>query len=445
MDSTQKGNILRQLLTPFMEWLFDVTPTAPKERAVKMWDMYESVYMQLDRMGYYLENWYAENGETFAVAVKDSQLYRFSTTMTDDGVTLGDPVQVAIRFEERQKPNLTIIRQADGKVRWIASPAAVATLNRDAQIDSTKLLNDFVRRIKSGKTKFPVLRFFHGGDVLNMGVTDVVEVDDYCLVMSGTFDDSELAEYMIRELETNPDYWGTSIGFMPRSEPTIERMSGIEIPVYEEGELIEVSVLPEKLACHFMTRIGITRKTMSQALIDALTKVTGDVKIAERIASGVDDVNRSIKETGMIARQEAPAEQPAAAQATVLEIDDTVIAAVLDKFVNSENYRNLESRITTIEGSQTELARAIQGQVDANKQLVEELRQFRGVVDKRVAPLERDEVTRQTDIIASMPGANLQRVVVRPTQPNAQTEVIPLEPAYEQRAQATLERLKRRV
>jgi len=214
----------------------------------------------------------------------------------------------AVETLPTQTRSLTITRTADGKARWFMI-AASAAVNRVGAIDSTVLFDNFIKRAKASG-QYPRLDFLHEEDRISFGQADWLFRDDKLYLASGTFDDTPLARAVADGLEKEPDYWGASIAYKPTTEP-MHIVSEGDIPVYTDGVNTFISIVPKRLAANMFTATGVARevKRMDAQGFDELKKLVGD-EVAAPFAALVDDANRTIAETGMVTRTDAPAPVP---------------------------------------------------------------------------------------------------------------------------------------
>jgi predicted transcriptional regulator len=234
---------------------------------------------------------YNQEGKLYTIAIAEDP---------EGGIVLGDPLEVIVK--EHTPSRLSVTRQADGQYRWFAI-ACSAVVDKQGEIDSKALFDDFVNRWQAGEPF--VLRFFHDSR-LDLGVGDWLAREDNLLLASGRIDDSELGKAFVEASTAKRGEWGTSIGFYAMAEPEILRTEeGIEIPIYKQGKLMEVSILPEQDACAFYTRITaeLKERTMDERKRKALIDLFGDEALADGFIATVDETNRTIVEAGLLTRE----------------------------------------------------------------------------------------------------------------------------------------------
>lgn len=247
-----------------------------------------------------------KDGGVFFLCSSNGKLAKVGVTIADDTVTLGKWEDVAVT---RERNDFSIKRETDGNYRWIAISGS-SVLNKDGQIDSRELFDDFVKRADE-TGNYPIRTFFHAGEKLRTGQCDFIARDDNLLITSGLYDNSELALREIRSRLAHPDQWGDSINFLPTIAPTIMRVGGIDIPVYRRGMLCEISTLPETdAASHFTvmpTLREVHRMLSTKRQYDAfLLLFDGDQKLADEwLEKHSATRNTNIVDASMISRAQA--------------------------------------------------------------------------------------------------------------------------------------------
>lgn len=298
--------------------LFEELETPAVDRAVSTQDIWTFVQNQLngpaDETGAiaadngFVIDVFVDSAGTFAVVTKsDGKLYKVPVTVGEDSsITTGEHQEVLMEFSPVTPRQLRVHRTADGKMRWLAMPACTAALNRVGEIDSTKLFNDFVDHIER-TGEYPELDFFHFGERCVLGKADLVFRDGVAYCATGTFYDTEIARAAAATLESDADYWGLSIAYLPTKEPEMIRSKdGIQIPVYNYGVNRFISLLPESTAASILTSIRTQAQEnnrMNQTQEEALTRLCGgDKKLIEDIREKLNSVNRQA--AGMITRND---------------------------------------------------------------------------------------------------------------------------------------------
>lgn len=382
-----------------------VVSALSKARAVAMPNIYQMVDAKLAQMSQESGVWkalvdvYLDGSEMFAVVAVDGKLYKAGVRLDSGDVILGEFDQVEPEYIpiEGQR-HLRVLRQADGRYRWFAFPACTAVLNRSGEIDSRKLFQNFVDKIRSGKAPYPYLTFYHLGEALVLGEADYAAVDGYAYLLSGTFDDNPLSRAIARRLEQDADGWGTSIGYIyePSRVERYQVAGDISIPVYQDGINVEVSILREEDAASLYTGIYATKGVnyMNPKIIEELRALVGDdpdaAQIVEQLAGRVDDVNRQIEAKNLIRRA-------------------------------ADDGESAEAKPAEAEPEHDEKADAIAGLVSKVEQLTDALQAVAervGALAERTNQIEDRQRAALEEIIADL-GRNLTRprAAYRPTAP----------------------------
>lgn len=399
----------------------------PEERAISSLRLYEQVWTELDRA--YPDEWpwltdfyVDDSGQLFAVFASDGKLHRVNFTIQDEQIVLGERTQVTETFTPIGTTR--VFRQADGRHRWL-SISATAVLNRCAEIDARVLFDGFVAHATE-TGEYPYRCFCHRGEQFRTGQADFLARDGNCYITSGLYDDTELARREIAALEKEPHYWGESIGYEPLAGPELVEVGGIEIPVYRSGIHTEISTLPEEMAAAWFTSTSIIseaqmERQMNDVEFGAFVKLfDGDEDKARGwLEENVDPANRQIEEREMITREVEPEAEPPAEPETesiqpVIELDDSALAAIVERMAESEVIASLNERIDSLMASVEALAKSAEGlQRSVTAQL-----KTAGEHKDRLEALERDEADKQDGWIkdlpvrVTMPG---QRVTHRPS------------------------------
>jgi len=336
------------------EEMAESAPETPKTDAIAGMMLGDTVWeMIYDAGGWFLDTYHTAT-ENYAVAAKEGALYKVPIVIGEgDTVTLGEwqrvvtehvPAAGATQTETpatetpAEERFFRVRRQSDGRYRWVAV-SCTAVLNRVGEIDSTKLFDSFVERINDGEP-MPQLDFFHV-DGTDMGEADFVARDGFTLVASGLFEDSAIGRAAAEGLTKDPGYWGTSILYAPTSEPQLVDFSGITIPVYEQGILRKITILPEARAAALFTNITKRSKdTMKKEVSDALKKLLGDDALVAEMAGRVDGVNRMADTGAVVARDTATVkplleQQSSAAETEAIKRHQDHVTALTDE-VNAQ-------------------------------------------------------------------------------------------------------------
>lgn len=392
---------------------------------------------------------YVGDSGMFAVFSSVGKLFKVPVTVDTESNTatipsFGDWEEVKEEFVpvNQVKSSFKIRAQKDGTNRWFLI-AGTTILNRNAQIDSSNLFDNMIKKCENG-SEYPYLTFFHLGRAFQMGTCDYLARDGVALIASGVFDDSNLAKAMIRSYESEPDYWGSSIGFLAEEPEMIEIVQDVKLPVYNDGELVEISILPEKQACAIMTALRSTKEVnrMEKRVEEAIKKLAdGDETLAEEFISKVDDVNRSVTEQNLIHRsteEETVTEEPVVEEEEIvigepvtqeIEISDEVIQTIADKVLAavSEKLGGIQQAVEDL-GKDVLSLHAIQ--IKQSKDVEAELTLLKRSDEDKLAELEKDQSAKIVNKI---------RVTHRPTQRSQEDEE---KPNFAEIASATLSNLK---
>jgi hypothetical protein len=137
--------------------LRQAAPLDEKERAVQKSQIWNYVQEELDELGMqpdeyghmvsagYVCDVYFETSGPFALVTKsDGKLWKIPVAIDEQSqITTGEAQEVYMEFSPVTGRSITIKRQKDGRIRWIAGPACTAILNRSGEIDSRELFDSF--------------------------------------------------------------------------------------------------------------------------------------------------------------------------------------------------------------------------------------------------------------------------------------------------------------
>jgi hypothetical protein len=255
-----------------------------------------------------------------------------------------------------------------------------------------------------------------------MGHADYVAQDDYTLVASGLFDDTDVAREAAQGLSDEPEYWGTSIKYLPTSGEIARVADGVDIPVYTDGVLLRVSILPEHRAAALYTTIGGVQ--MRGEIREALLKLLrGREDLVGPVEALVDGANERAADPNVIAREVEPAQLTERAAEPTIEPAPPVAS-------EADGIAALLKRITDLEDALGMLSVAVRELGTMGEEGV------RGL-DQRVALLERTDAERKRAWLSDLPAARqFQAPVFRPR------EQAPEAPPVQTAAQRAQEILK---
>lgn len=365
---------------------------AIENRALTNSQVIQAAYAKLEEEGYEGEFYYAwihdiydsEEGRYIILSSK-GRFYRMTYTIgTNDMITFADPELVMVQHVPIEDSRMRIVRQADGSYRWVAI-SATAILNRVGVVDSTALYDDFVANLDEYPA--PILTYFHTPTIqlsrdkrieFNFGTVDTVLREDYVLILAGSFNDDEITQRVIAAMveETDDSYWGVSIGFIATEQPNVEVMQGVEVPVYNHGYLLELSLLPEKVAANYHTSISASstsseeRKLMvSQTFIEGLRRAgLGD--IADDLADDVDEINREIVTDDNIIKRSTdddPTPEPESDDDQIIMIPQAVLDNIIETTA-AQVTQSLEPLIRTLSEQVTTLQKQLRS-VEAEREI----------------------------------------------------------------------------
>lgn len=408
-------------------------PHLEEERAVGLGQLFNqldlALYESSDHGMAWLHDLYRDDdGSLFAIASERGKLYRVGLEFTESGATLGEWVPVAEEFRPvgEARTRTKVIRQADGRVRWL-SISCTSVLNRAGEIDSQALFDSFVAHAEE-TGEYPYRTFYHQGEALRTGQGDFMARDGAVFITSGLYDDDNLlAAAEIVAMERNADKWGESIGYMPTAEPEmVEIADGVTIPVYNVGVIREISTLPNDSAAAWFTTIRIQEvRRMRQDVFDALLEMVDDEEEAKRFAALVDGTNREIADSDLVSREAGDDEplqggsaQPASETPDPVGPAEIEREVVLDQaavdLIAAQFATMLTPFTEKIEGLEAQLSALTDGQSAA----ADGARQVREALDTRIKAVERDEDEKQRQWLADMPRRETLNVTHRPREAN---------------------------
>lgn len=400
----------------------------------------------------YVLDVFQDGPATYAIVNRDGKLYRYNVLInTDTGdVTIGEAMEVVMDFVPVNRTTTSIIRQADGRVRWF-EVSCTAVLNRVGEIDSTELFDNFEKHAQESGN-FGFRDFFHLGESYRVGTVDYLKRDGAVLITSGLYDENnELAQAEITAREADPDKWGASIQYSALSDPDmVEIAQGIKIPVYRDGVFVSVTTLPETMAAAWGTAgaqlQGVMRmKTeLSDPIFASLVEMFGgdEAKAREFAEAHPNARNREIVETGKVVRAKregatetaVPASTPAAANTDTApaaltnvvpavialpedeEDDDEAPALELDEAAMRELARSIlespafETFINTTQGLLARLD-TLEKSITANNNRTSAVAQKVDGLITRVAEVEKDDEAKLQETIQDLPRNRQTRAV----------------------------------
>ncbi len=463
---------VKSLLNTIRSKLTGKEPLDELNRATGVNSLYSQIWAMVyakDEHAWVTDILVEDDGSLSAIISADGKFFKSVLTLKDDGVEMGEWVQVKVDYTEvaQSKSRITIQRLADGKVRWL-SVSGSAVLNRMGQIDSKKLFDSFVQHIEE-TGEYGDRMFCHLGEDFIIGKIDFVARDENLLITSGLYNDSELAQKDIAAHEKDPDYWGESIGFKADEYDMVELVEGISVPVYTKGVLRETSSVPEKYAAAWFTKT--TEKEVSNMLDErqkeAFVKLfDGDEEAANKwLADNVDEANRMIVDGGMITRAQVeppvtetpvvPVEPPSSveppAQATtepppvvpveqVVELDDAAVNAIVSQITErqSDDLKAIKDSIAALSDRITAVEKKVSDYMTDEEKMKQQVADFEQRLNAEHAKPWYDD----------LPVATKLRVTHRPRD-GAPTDVTPPAPpepdTFASVAENTLQQMNERI
>ena len=272
-------------------------------------------------------------------------LSRASGTKDKDGKFLAESIVSSIQSRARKllasaQGKFFTLKQADGRFRWFAV-SSTAFLDRDVEIISQEALRKAVERKSSGD--LGPLRFWHVPGA-EFGTCDYRFLEDLCLIESGLWNDDPVATKVRRKVESDPDFFALSIGFIPNLEniETGIKVNGKEISiVWNDIEILERSLLRADRASNRFTLIGTQGgpgMDMKDEQIATLKEMIGDEDLFTQFMGRVQAINAKATEPDAVFKGSTEADQ-----------DPLVVFLNKIKEGNSEAAVELEKAVKTLQ------------------------------------------------------------------------------------------------
>lgn len=386
-------------------------PPEDEERATNLNQIWQQVDWQAWEIDYWLHNLYVDDdGGLYAIASQEGKLYRAELTLAQGEVTAGEWQRVEVQHVPVTR-SINIFRQEDGRYRGVGI-ACTAILNKDQEIDSTDLFEDFVERFnQQDRASDPVKLDFYHEDIF-LGEIDYLAWDGFALVDSWLFRDDEIGRAAAETLMQEPDQWGQSISYKPMAEPELLDVGdGITFPVWLEGKLERVAILPNDSASAWYTTATVqtrSEKNMKAQVLEALKRLVGEEQAA-LLAGQVDNINDRVTGEGLIARSES-AEDPEQSEET--EAPEDVDREAGDG-EQPEPVEQEEAQVPPEVRVVRDMRTLMQEQAGVLNTLVETLGAFVPEVQERLDALEQSEQERRDAWLADLPEPQV-RAIVRP-------------------------------
>jgi len=340
IKSLPTDGMMRQLMKLFTF----ASGEADIQRALALPKLHNLVNDMLDERGMWLNDLYIDDdGSMYAIAARYNlpNYWRYPVTISGVDVSLGDPQEVMMTFQPVTRANIMMFRDKAGKLRWLGI-AAASTINRSGEIDSQDLFRSLTDTLNQDEEAFATV--WHQGEKCRWGSVKYLATEGPLLYAGGFVDESKLGKGVARSTAKKPDYWGLSIGYRTNQSPDIEEINGKKVPVYRQGKLREISILPEEFAASYFTNVGIQRNEtrMTAQIRDSLMEFLGedvDPKELDTFIGKADNTERTIKDKGLVTRDVAdPAKTapapvvtpptPATAPGEAFQLTEAAVAAI---------------------------------------------------------------------------------------------------------------------
>jgi hypothetical protein len=387
----------------------------------------------------------------YAVFTDGGKLFRANYSIdNNDNVSIDEiyEVQIAYPKVESEKNRVTVFRSKEDELLWVGI-ASSAVLNRSGEIDSTKLFDDFENNFDDNEE--PYLTLQHLPEEFSFGKIRGVFRLDSLLIAYGVIDEETVLGKFAEE-RFNSGEWGMSIGFMPTSSPEMVRIGDVEIPTYNSGVLVEISVLLETRAAAYFTKIIGSEKgknRMANKTKDEAKKLLlefSDGKAEGEIDDLLDEAGkreRQISEENLITRdneddveiedeevEEEVTEEESEEENTNDEIQYVIDDATIEKIVNSvsinvrdifgEKLKELDefNKLVTQELDQ------VKESVNRVNDYIEEIKTRTSEQEDRLKKVEQGDNEKIRQAVDDLPPSKKRKVVVthRPTENNIDTK-----------------------
>lgn len=450
---------LLDVMSEFLEWEdVDDVPVEklvekPEKRDLTVGNLYYQVEAALmDEYEYpWIVNYMHNDSGSYMVFTSGGKLFRaeFELDGKDEvSITKVQQVKLAYPVIEESRKVFRTIRDSDGSLKWFAI-AASTVLNRVGQIDSTALFDDF--EVEFEERDAPYLTLHHlPKSVAEFGTVEGIARLGSLLIGFGTVDETTILGRVAEE-QFSTGEWGISIGFMPTATPDYEEIGGVEIPVYNKGYLVEMSVLKEDRAASYFTmitnvereinRMGVNEKAAKKLFLEFAGDDAED-EVDELLAE-INTRQREIDKEGLITRdteeaaeeekdqeetteeaskenEESTDEQEAVAEEleelVELDVDDEFVNQLVDMVAERTN-----ERLNELAEVFNKFNREIRKELDEIQRFVTRANEYiTNNVDiaNRVATLERDDETKVKEAVEDRPATKTRKITVshRPTE-----------------------------
>jgi len=220
-------------------------------------------------------------------------------------------------FPPEPLPLFITKQQEDGRFRWVTI-SSTAFLDGEEEIVSTKALAD---NQPLAEKDYGEWRFWHTKGI-KLGICDFQMADGVCLVESGLWDDSEIANPIRKAIDENPKDWKVSIGFIPLQEAlkNVLIKSTTVKKIWEAIQIKERGPLPKKYAANKFACIVTEGGTIVDKKKEKVLQELLGVDLATQVISNVDELNKkALEDDAVVKGQEEPTPEPVVAPAPVPE------------------------------------------------------------------------------------------------------------------------------
>jgi len=307
-----------------------------EKQALSMPALYEQLDAQLheqnrdatdDEYAFLIDVYMDIGSSLFAICVMSGHLYKVPVYF--DGASssvLVSPrenwIEVIKTFVPAPMKQQVVFNVNSKNTRWFLM-AATSVVNKRGEINSRAFFDKMIEYINDGTHPYPKLDFFHQRKMV-IGKADFVARDGNVLIASGMFDDSKLAQAVVKAYTKDTGYYGASIEFYPTDSEQLEIDNGVELKVWKDGWLSRIAVCSIKDACSYMTSMKATEvnNTMDERLKKEIKKLAdGDEKLEEEFVGMVDQTNKLIEDEGLITQtsDDTTPVEPAPAETTPVE------------------------------------------------------------------------------------------------------------------------------
>ena len=430
------------------------------ERDATLSTIYYAVEAELATLGYeypWIINYMHGSSESYMVFQAGGKLYRANFSVNaDDTVVVNeeDVLEVKLDYpvieQNRMKPVVRTLRGANGELLFLAI-AASTVLNRVGQIDSTELFDDFEVEFASRDTPYVTLQHLPKA-LASFGTVKGIFRLNSLLMAYGEIDETTVLGRAAEERFKTGE-WGISIGFQPTDVPVMEEIGGVEIPVFNHGYLVEVSVLKEDRAASYFTAISsvdreIRRMSVNTEVAKKLMLEFAGEAAEEDVDELLEEANakqRAIEDDGLITREidgdknnnaneelvesdseeenedDTPTEDESV-ESSDLVIDSDVLEQ-LTELVAARVTETVNETIATVARIETEVReqlRQINEFVTRVNVYMKENDEHNEKQEKRLIKVEEKEGVKVREALEDVPAQNIRRVVVnhRPTKPD---------------------------